>query len=502
MLKPSIKATRIAVLKACKDTLVNHYKFKAVRGILYYYNDKEGIWEKAESFVRSFVNSFFESEQLMAKENDRNEVVNWLLAQYYVNPDDFKPEPQYIPLQNCVVKLPTLEEAEKRRAEINEFYKLNNMPLREGEIDVRDVETDYYRADYNFTFKHPVKFDRNAKCPKIDKFLHQVLKSEEDVKTFYELVGYCFWNGRKFLQQASIWIGRGSNGKGVASKLIEKALGKEVIVNVALQDIAEDRFATAQFYLKKVNINADLGFKVTLREMKNFKMITGNDRLSAQHKHKPRFDFTPNIVLIFLANGFPKTFDESDAFFRRWCFLEFPNQFLNEKDDKQLLEKLITPEELSGLFNEAIKGLYRLFRNQRFSNDTLTIEEKREVWLRNSNPIFAFADETLEEDSDWVIPKEDLYQHYLNYCDKKNYNKLDKNAFFRKLRIYIQFRDYRPKKNNKRICCVKGIKVLNDDSIGWHKDFEEEKLEELTKPKPKEPFQQKTLEDDKNVERN
>ena len=43
--------------------------------------------------------------------------------------------------------------------------------------------------------------------------------------------------------------------------------------------------------------------------------------------------------------------DNSDARYRREIPLSFPNQFEGTKDDPDLLKKLSTEEELSGIFN-------------------------------------------------------------------------------------------------------------------------------------------------------
>ena len=47
----------------------------------------------------------------------------------------------------------------------------------------------------------------------------------------------------------------------------------------------------------------------------------------------------------------PNNPDNSDAHFRREIPLSFPFQFEGEKEDPDLLNKLSTEEELSGIFN-------------------------------------------------------------------------------------------------------------------------------------------------------
>jgi putative DNA primase/helicase len=67
--------------------------------------------------------------------------------------------------------------------------------------------------------------------------------------------------------------------------------------------------------------------------------------------------------LIFSTNKIPETEDESDAYFRREIILSFPNRFEDGKGaDPNLLNKLTTEEELSGIFNVLAIALRTLLR--------------------------------------------------------------------------------------------------------------------------------------------
>ena len=65
--------------------------------------------------------------------------------------------------------------------------------------------------------------------------------------------------------------------------------------------------------------------------------------------------------------------------------------FLNifEEGDKttdiNLIDKLTTPDELSGLFNLSVKHLKNLLERGKFDNEPV-IAEKRELYIKKSNP--------------------------------------------------------------------------------------------------------------------
>jgi putative DNA primase/helicase len=79
--------------------------------------------------------------------------------------------------------------------------------------------------------------------------------------------------------------------------------------------------------------------------------------IPAEKKFLSPFKFVNHAKPLFSANEIPKTEDESDAFFSRLIIINFPNQFLGDKADPSLIDKLTTEEELSGLLKLILKRL-------------------------------------------------------------------------------------------------------------------------------------------------
>ena len=117
---------------------------------------------------------------------------------------------------------------------------------------------------------------------------------------------------------------------------------------------------------KLANVFADLDRRA-LKGTSYFKTIVSGDSIDAERKFKSTFSFTPYAKLIFSANEIPHSSDNTFAFYRRWCIIPFNNKFEGEKADVNLLHKLTTPEELSGLLNRALQGLIRLIDNNGFT---------------------------------------------------------------------------------------------------------------------------------------
>ncbi len=127
----------------------------------------------------------------------------------------------------------------------------------------------------------PVKYDPSAKCPNILRFFSQVLHPQ-DIFLAMQIIGYCLYKTAEY-EKAVMLVGPGSNGKGVFIKIIEALVGFENTSHVALQDLEDDRFASAGLYCKMVNTFADLK-QVKLNSAGNFKMLVSGDSIRAQEQ--------------------------------------------------------------------------------------------------------------------------------------------------------------------------------------------------------------------------
>src|SRR5919197_5073264 len=223
--------------------------------------------------------------------------------------------------------------------------------LQNGVLDIDTLELKEHSPDQLSLVQLPVKYDPAAKCPRILKFLGQVLHPQ-DVFTAMQIIGYCLYKTAKF-EKAVMLVGPGLNGKGVFLKIIEALVGLENTSHVSLQDLDRERFATEGLYCKMVNTHADLT-QVKLSSTGNFKMLVSGDSIRAQKKFKDPFNFRNYAKLIFSANKIPESDDQGYAYYRRWLILEFEKIFDEGDKDTELICKLTTPEELSGLLNLAL----------------------------------------------------------------------------------------------------------------------------------------------------
>jgi len=80
-----------------------------------------------------------------------------------------------------------------------------------------------------------------------------------------------------------------------------------------------------------------------------------------------------------------------------------------------IINKLTTPDELSGLLNLSIDAMHRLLKQKNFSTSKST-EDVKKIWLRRSDSFSGFVSEYLVEDYEGSIPKQVLRHAYTEYC--------------------------------------------------------------------------------------
>lgn len=130
-------------------------------------------------------------------------------------------------------------------ADRNEFDSNDNIiNVRNGLLEIHTGELKNHSPDFLSTIQLPIKYDLNAKCPNILKFLSQVLHPQ-DIFTTMGIIGYVLSRSNKY-EKAFMLFGSGDNGKSVFIKLIESFVGPHNTSHVTLQDLDGDRFSSAE----------------------------------------------------------------------------------------------------------------------------------------------------------------------------------------------------------------------------------------------------------------
>lgn len=339
------------------------------------------------------------------------------------------------------------------RIEFDSDPKILN--LRNGLFNIDTGEFKEHTKEYLSLVQLPTVFDPKATCPEFIKFLRATLDPEH-VLTIVKLIAYCLLRNSNY-EKAFMLVGEGSNGKSTLIKTIIALLGRDNCSNKSLQELTGDRFAKAELFGKMANLFSDIPSD-KLAGTGDFKMLVSGDRVSAQRKFEHPFSFENYAKMIFSANQIPQTDDQTYAYYRRWVIIPFNRTFEAEEADECLIEKLTTPEELSGILNLALKAVRRL-RDEHGFKETDLADIKRQYELGASRIGSFLAEQCIVQagNEELYVESGVLKEAYRRFCREHGTRYYDERKFGEQLKAISVVHRQKRQGGRARTWCYFGI---------------------------------------------
>lgn len=403
-LQALFKKNKNAGREAITNLLIKNFHFKTITG-----NKSERVWvyEKGVYTPKGADAIRIEIEKILgddANNQQVSEIVGKIARKTIVRPRELEQENPYL---ICV---------------------------KNGIINLHDGSFQEHTPDIPFIIQLPVDYDPDAECPRIKQILMELLE-HEDIPTFIEFAGYCLFKEYKY-KKAVLLLGQRDSGKTLLLNLLTAFLGEENIAGESLQKIMNDRFSAFNLIGKYANFYDDLSAR-DFYDAGAFKVATGGGYINAEQKFSDAIRYKNTAKLGFATNevALPKE-SADDAYYSRWLVFRFLQQFGegNQKTNKNLLEEITTPNELSGFLKIAIKGFQRLERQQSFSYKK-TSEEVKLIMHESGDVISAFVQNCLIESEGNLIPKEVMYNAFLAWCSTTKRMSVTKDLIGKRLRV-------------------------------------------------------------------
>lgn len=306
----------------------------------------------------------------------------------------------------------------------------NILNLENGLLNVDIMEFSEHTDGHYSIVQYPVKYDPNAECPAIEKFLNEVVL-HGDLETLIEYTGYSLVPGNSMKVLMMLYGGRDA-GKSTYCKLIESLVGARNVAHVSPQSIQDDKFAKARLYGKILNTVPDIGDK-PLSGTESIKSLIGNDEISADQKYKNSINFANRSHIFWGANSVPDIKNDDLDFYDKVLMANFPHKFVGSKRNTSLVRQLIIPSELSGFLNVLLAARKRLIERGGFI-ESATGVDSRGRYRRQSNPIACFLEEHIVSSTE-NIQKPVLHDHYVQWCNANGIRAVAPNIFGKKLRV-------------------------------------------------------------------
>ena len=294
---------------------------------------------------------------------------------------------------------------------------LDRVNVLNGILDIESGEMEPHSPDFLSPIQINAAWDPEADCPAIDQFVQRVFPYDAH-EVFYQLAGL-FLTPNSRCQKAVLFLGSGAGGSGksVAITLLRTFLGPWNVSNVPLHDLTEGSRSLAELRGKLLNISADVPER-DFDDTTVFKQIVDGQLavLRAPRKYRDPIEFQPFTRLLASAARVPQSADNSLGYLRRWLAVPFDTTLNESNLDRTLLDKLTTPEELSGLLNRAVGEHRQLLESGRLTESEKMARAKDE-FDQASDSTRLFLKERVEECSPYEeIDRTELYNAYKDWC--------------------------------------------------------------------------------------
>lgn len=319
----------------------------------------------------------------------------------------------------------------------------------------------------------PAAYEPNSQCRKWINFLLKAMEGDiERISLLQEWFGYLLLGDARF-QKCLLLVGDGKNGKSVLLAAMRAMLGKANYSSLSIEDLAKD-FELANTIGKLANITADMNEVDQVAEGV-IKAMASGDPIHVKVKYKAGVTMVPTARLVFATNNLPRISDRSQGTWRRLTLIPFnyivtPEERVYGMDTEEFWQ-----DELNGIFNWSLGGLYRLCKQNHFTYSKVCDQSLRE-YRSDSNPLDEFFENTLEPEAEAIVELEKVYKLYRTWCVQSGYNSMGVKKFGKEVERHFKrvegFKRTRLVQGRLRKSAFAGVRFVSTDF------FEDKKPEE------------------------
>jgi putative DNA primase/helicase len=336
----------------------------------------------------------------------------------------------------------------------------NLLAVKNGVVDLKTGRFRKARARDRLRRQADVEYANDAKCPRWEKFIHEVTKGDCDLAQFLRrAVGYTLF-GHTRAQVFFVLEGKGSNGKGVFLRVLADLLGQysaELAPNLITSAFSGNANASSSALVNLKGIR--LGIVTELPNKRGFdtafvKQFSGGDAITARANYGEQFTFKPEGKLWISTNSMPEIAANDHAMWRRIMPVPFRANFSYEKRDEELEETMLSGER-SGILNWALAGA-KEYAKRGSLTPCLAVDQHKSRLRRESDVVGSWLKDLCLPVKDAKVQSSTAYSSYSVYAKRLGKEPLGLPAFGTRLRDV----GYAHKETNKYNCFV-GLKLKN-----------------------------------------
>ena len=347
----------------------------------------------------------------------------------------------------------------------NDLFNCQN-----GTLNLKTLEFKNHDPNDILTKISNVHYEPSAKSPLFDTFINEVMQGDaEKVEYLQKALGYALTADTHYETCFILYGATTRNGKSTLMSTIMHVLGEHGGYSLdmkpetlALKKNADSRQASGD--LARLDgcrfLNASEPPKRMIFDVALLKNMLGRDPITARNIYEREFTFRPKFKLFINTNFLPLITDETLFKSGRINVVTFERHFTPQEQDKTLKDKLISPENISGIFNWCLEGL-RKFRHNGLEPPQ-SVNDATAEYQHNSDKVGNFISECLEKSFDDNSKASDAYNIYKKWCDLNGYGCENKANFFDELKTKNLLSQTGTVDGKTCKNVIRGYKIIND----------------------------------------
>jgi putative DNA primase/helicase len=319
------------------------------------------------------------------------------------------------------------------------------LPIKNGKvIDLKTLKVrDRISKDY-FTYEIDVNYTSDT--PKAKRFFSQLMSDDEArTKVLQAMLGYSI-TGNIDAKAYFVLIGCGDNGKSALMRVIQ-TIFKPLFVAIQKSLLfSENRMKQDMMpYLavlagKRFGVYNEPSDSLEMNESM-VKAITGGDEIVAKKLYRDPFTFTPVVKMWILTNKIIKFDACSEPMVKRTKLISMDAQFVDKptkkgqyKKDPDFVRDLETIYK-DEVFSFIAQGAFEYYKNKSFGDDKCEkIVKYKNDYMESIDAVHSFVKRKCVVDTTVKITTTDLFDSFIEYCDKHGETMIGRKKFYDGLR--------------------------------------------------------------------
>lgn len=327
-----------------------------------------------------------------------------------------------------------------------------------GTVNLQNFGLQKHRPEDYITKISKARFDTDARCPRWEQFIGEVMCGDADTAMFLQkALGYAL-TGDTSLECFFILYGNTTrNGKSTLSETVAYVLGEYARTiqpqtlsrrpadgGAASPDIARLKGA------RLVNMpEPEKGLELNIALVKQ---LTGGDTYTGRFLNENPIEFRPEFKIFINTNHLPRTSDDTVFSSGRVKLIPFDRHFTVEEQDNSLKKLFRRCENMSGILNWLING-YRLMLETGMDTPP-RVTAAVDAYRQEADIFGSFLCEYTIETEGSRLPTSELYIHYTGWAKDNGYRQMNNKNFVAELR-----RRYEVRRDGSRGNVVVGLAI-------------------------------------------